>query len=208
MVNKLWYQVNPEEEDDEELIVARNYIQSFIDLYFFDSKQFKVVEDITTENLGEFLEVVLNYYERYQFHLINLSDLAEAIHLYFHRAYMEDFPDTCFPYYNDKRQLALDIIDYVELPRYVILPEDIKHLIAYLHTSSDVVIADKQLIVYLEQFNYPKRFDEEEPRRWEAICKERIEAIKNNKPLPIRPMSIELDPCYKEGVIKKGETDD
>jgi hypothetical protein len=35
-------------------------------------------------------------------------------------------------------------------------------------------------------------------RRWEAICRERLEAIQSNKPLPIKPMTIELSLCYKK----------
>nr|WP_261792625.1 hypothetical protein [Rickettsia japonica] len=42
-----------------------------------------------------------------------------------------------------------------------------------------------------------KRQDEDY-RYWEAITKERQQAIAENKPLPIRPMSIELSKCLKD----------
>ena len=32
----------------------------------------------------------------------------------------------------------------------------------------------------------------------ELIYKQRLEAIEKNDPLPIKPMGIKLDPCYKK----------
>jgi hypothetical protein len=47
MTDKLWH-----EKINKEDAYIKKTIQEYIDLYFFDSAKFKVVEDITLENLG------------------------------------------------------------------------------------------------------------------------------------------------------------
>ncbi|WP_341755666.1 hypothetical protein [Candidatus Tisiphia endosymbiont of Ptychoptera albimana] len=196
MVNKLWY----EDIDKDVLLISRNYLQSYIDIYCFDSEQFRVVEDIVTENVGEFLEIILKNYQQYHFHLWNLSDIGQALELYFHRAYIDEF-NTCYPDYpeNDRRSLGLYVIYYIQIgPGYTILPEDVPYLIAYLHTDADEIVgSDKKIDAYLDQFDHIKRCNEGD-KRWNAITKERQEAIKEGKPLPIRPMSIKLSSCWKK----------
>jgi hypothetical protein len=53
---------------------------------------------------------------------------------------------------------------------------------------------------YFAQFDRNFKFNpgEEMDNRWKLINKQRIEAIEKNQPLPIRPMGMELDPCYKK----------
>nr|WP_245207541.1 hypothetical protein [Rickettsia fournieri] len=72
MTDKLWY-----EKINEEDAYIRKTLQEYIDLYFFDSVEFKAVEDITLENLGDFLEVMLKHYQQYHFHLGELYDTGE-----------------------------------------------------------------------------------------------------------------------------------
>jgi len=55
----------------------------------------------------------------------------------------------------------------------------------------------RKTIQDLAQFDDIKRQDEDY-RRWETITKERLQALAENKPLPIRPMSIELSKCLKD----------
>lgn len=198
MVNKFWY-----EGTEEELLIARKSIQNFINLYCFDEDEFKVVEDITPENVGKFLEIMLKHYEQYHFRASNLSyALGENLHLYFHRAYMDEFPDNYYPTYSDsdKRTLAMNVIEYIEIGRgYTVLAEDVPYLIEYLNTpDAQIEQAHAKIEAYFNQFDHDERCNIEAGRRWEAICGERLEAIKNNKPLPIKPMSIELSLCYKK----------
>lgn len=190
MVNKLWY----EDVDKDVLLISRNHIQSFIDIYCFDSEQFRIVEDIVPENIAEFLEIILKHYQQYHFHLWDLSDIGQALELYLHRAYMDDFPNTCYPVYpeGDKRNLGLYIIEYIQVGLgYTIFPEDVPYLIAYLHKDANEIMgANKKIEAYLNQFDHIKRCNEEAVKRWEVITTERQEAIKEGKPLPIRPMSM------------------
>nr|WP_227780010.1 hypothetical protein [Rickettsia sp. Tenjiku01] len=74
MTDKLWYtKIN-----EEDAYISKT-LQEYIDVYFFDSAEFKAVEDITLENLGEFLEVMLKHYQQYHFHLGALYDTGEIL---------------------------------------------------------------------------------------------------------------------------------
>lgn len=109
----------------------------------------------------------------------------------------KSYPDpdeTRYPK-SEKLDLVLDIDFYLESSEPV-FPEDVPKLIEYLD-SNNKEEAGRILNEYLNQFDFNDRRVEEK-RRWEAINRERLEAIQNNQPLPIRPMGIELDMCYKE----------
>lgn len=195
MANKFWYK----KLEENDLYIPK-YIQSFIDLYCFNSKQFEVIDDITPENLNEFWKIILRHYQYYCFHLDDLSDLGDALWLYFYYAYPANFVDAGYPVYHkeDKRNLGIYMMSYVQLQADTpILPEDVPVLINYLNThDGQISKTDQEFQGYLKQFDYEGRRAEIQ-KRWEAICRERIEAIKNNQPLPIKPMSIELEMCYK-----------
>ena len=48
-----------------------------------------------------------------------------------------------------------------------------------------------------EQFDISAKSDELLKRK-ELIDKQRLEAIEKHQPLPIKPMGMKLDPCYKK----------
>lgn len=96
-MNKLWYEPRFAGEDVTAENISRQYLQEIIDLYCFDV--FKVLEDITPDNLAQFLEIILKQYEYY-----NLSDLMsidDVFELYFYRRYKDDFPNNFFPVYSN-----------------------------------------------------------------------------------------------------------
>jgi hypothetical protein len=65
-----------------------------------------------------------------------------------------------------------------------------------LHTpEGNLVGSNKRLEDYFEQFDANRRY-QEASKRWEALNVERAEAMIRGKALPIRPMGIELNPCY------------
>lgn len=195
MVNKLWY-----EEDPEDGKWVREYLQELIDLYCFDSKLFKVPEDITLENLKEFLEIILRQYQYYNMHIGHLLDLGDAFDIYLDVAFRDEFEEgyANFPD-SDRRGLALSISRRcLQHMTWTLFPEDVSFVIECLNApDAEVVNMYDKLTKYFDQFDRINWTSKEEPKRWEAIKKERIEALQNNQPLPIRPMSIELDPCYK-----------
>jgi len=196
MTNKLWYEKISIEDS-----YIRKTLQEYIDLYFLDSTQFKVVEDITLENLNEFLEVMLKHYQQYHFHVTELYDIGETLEYYFDYVYMNEEREINYPKYDneDRRKLAILMLDYMQMigiPN--VLPEDVPYLIEFLHAKDgEVTKAIEKLDAYLSQFDLMKRHNEGY-RRWEAITKERQQAIAGNKPLPIRPMSIELSKCLRD----------
>lgn len=196
MTDKLWH-----EKINKEDTYIKKTIQEYIDLYFFDSAKFKVVEDITLENLGEFLEVMLKHYQYYHFHLGELYDVGEVLEEYFDYVFMDYNKEINYPKYiaENKCRLGLLMLNYIQMigtPR--IFSEDVPHLIEFLHTKDgEVKKAEGKLDTYFAQFDDMKRQDEDY-RRWEAITKERQQALAENKPLPIRPMSIELSKCLKD----------
>ena len=198
-MDKLWYTKFRTEDEIKYAMIDRDYIQKFIDLYCVE--HFSVPEDITTDNLKEFLEIILRCYELYLFKMHELLDLGESIYTYIHRAYMEDFPDTHFPDYpdDDRRGLSLSVLHELDSSQ-IILPEDVPFLIAYMNVEEEK-IAEKTydtIDKYFDQFDRSKRCNEELPRRWEVLTKQRFEAIEKGQPLPIRPMGIKLDMCYKK----------
>lgn len=196
MTDKLWYK----KINEEDAYISKT-LQEYIDLYFFDSVEFKAVEDITLENLGEFLEVMLKHYQQYHFHLGELYDTGEILEEYFDYVFMDDEKYINYPKYSkeDRRNLGwLLIVNYIQMCNPRLFPEDVTHLIEFLHAKDgEVTKAQEKLNTYLAQFDLMKRQDEDY-RCWEAITKERQQAIAENKPLPIRPMSIELSKCLQD----------
>ena len=192
MVNKLWYKEPHARSPMYDITSSREYIQKYIDLYC--PEKYKVPEDITTDNLKEFLEIILKYYQLYLFDLNELINLGESINIYFHNAYFDDFPDTFYPNYpdTDRRSLALSILFEMNSTQ-VIMPEDVPTLIEYLNVPDDQ-IADMHDYIdnYFEQFDLCKRF-REELSRFNLVSEQRKEAIENGHPIPIRPMGIELN---------------
>ena len=199
-MDKLWYQkyYRGTELERQQVAARRQYIQRYIDLYC--PELFSVPEDITTDNLKEFLEIILKYYQLYLFNLNELINLGESLTGYLHRAYMEDFPDTLYPRYpdSDRRGLALCILNEMDSCQSI-LPEDVPFLIKCLNVpNGEVAGAYKAMKEYFEQLDCDMlRFKGARPR-YDFLNKQRLEAIEKGRPLPIRPMGIELDMCYKK----------
>ena len=166
IVNKLWR----EELDKDELWIVTT-IQSFIDLYCFETEKFKVVEDITPENCADFWKIILNQFKHYNITLDNLSDLGDALQFYFTSAYELEYAE--YPVYpkNDRRNLAMYIDRYLQVSNTIIvLPEDVPKLIEYLDTpSGNEREAGEVMDKYLNQFTRARR--EEEGKRAVAIKK-------------------------------------
>ncbi len=197
MVNKLWYQEYPEETK-----WVRPYLQKLINLYCFDSKIFKEPEDIKLDNLQQFIEIIFKQYQHYNIHIGNILDLGDAFDFYLSIAFKDEFPEE-YPSYpdTDRRQLVLDVSgNCIQSGTcWNIFPEDVPFVIECLNApEAELPNMYDKLNKYFNQFDNVKRTNEECPKRWEAMKQERIEALQNNKPLPIRPMSITLDPCYKD----------
>lgn len=206
-MNKLWYRFFYDEErskleaysklEMEGLIANRQYIQKYIDLYC--QGIFSVPEDITTDNLQQFLEIILKYYQLYLFDLNELINLSQSVCNYLHKAYLEDFPDTAFPYYpkNDRRELVLYLLQEIDGCQSI-LPEDVPTLIKCFNVSEKQIIDMYDYIDnYLNQFDLSKRFNNSR-LCVDLVNKQRKKAIDKGQPLPIRPMGIELDLCYKK----------
>ena len=196
-MDKFWHLKLKTENSIKYVKIDRDYIQKFIDLYCVE--HFSVPEDITTENLKEFLEIILRYYELYFFKMISLIDLGEALTNCLQEMYAEDFPETNFPYYpkEDRRELILTILDEIESSQSI-LPEDVPFLIDCMNVEEEKIAETHKVITdYFDQFDRSKRFMEDIPR-FELLNKQRLEAIEKGRPLPIRPMGIELDMCYKK----------
>lgn len=196
MVNKLWYQEYPEETK-----WPREYLQKYINFYCSDSKLFKVPEDITLDNLKEFLEIILRQYQYYNISNARLLDLGDAFDKYLGIAFRDEFPDDYPNYSNeDRRQLALDVCDNcLQHSTWPIFPEDVPFVIECLNApEAEIVNMYDRLDKYFDQFDRIKRNNEEWPNRWLVITKERIQALQNNDPLPIKPMSMKIDSCYED----------
>lgn len=185
MGNKEWY---------EEDLWALRYLQELMDLYCFESKSFTVPEDITPDNFKEFLEIILTQYHYYNMHIGHVLDLGDAFDVYF-RGEDCDYPET------DRRALAFYISDMAIQSgvNWPILPEDVPFMLECLNAPDEQIIYmyDK-LDNYFEQFDHCTRCNEEGPRRDKIINKQRLDAIAQKEPLPIRPMGIKLDMCYKK----------
>jgi hypothetical protein len=195
MIDKFWYQ-NVYALQDNETTGSRKCIQKFIDLYFNDI--FNVPEDITMDNIKDFLERLLKYYEHYYFEFIQLINIGESIVTYFSHALIDENLERGFPEYSksDRRNLVLDIL-WELYSSQTILPEDVPFLIQYLNTTDDKVLEARALFEnYFDQFDIIKRTNKELPRRYKILEQQRLEAIEKWQPIPIRPMGIELDMCY------------
>jgi hypothetical protein len=192
-LNKLWYQQDYSESEKRDLMANRNYIQRYIDLYC--PERFNVPEDVTSDNLQEFLEIILKYYQLYLFSNSDLVYLAESIYSYFHQAYDE------FPKYhkNDRKELALYILCTIERGSgSSIIPKDVPVLIKCLNIAEDKIVYMYGYIdSYFEQCDYSKRIAENSSF-FNLINQQRKEAIEKGQPLPIRPMGIEIDLYYKK----------
>ena len=204
MVDKLWY--TRWEGDNgyvdgatRSLVGDRKYIQEFIDLYCYDS--FKVPEDITPDNLQFFIEKILiqfQYYNVFEYHLVNL---AEALEFYFDYAYNDEFPDGFRTFNGDKKSEPFYLLFWMawDTGRQCPLPEDVPFILECLnYVGPDTRSIENKFEAYFSQFDTMQRFNIESGKREKAIKRERIEALEKGEPLPIRPMSIELDPCYKK----------
>ncbi len=203
MTKKMWYEPEFEGEDVTIENRLREYLQELIDLYCFDI--FKVPEDITPDNLAQFLEIILRQYQYYN--LSNLISIGEIFEFYFHRTYKDEFCDNFLPTYpnTDRRSIAMCILKECMIDNYwPILPEEVPFLIECLNVPEDEIIyIEEKLEKYFDQFDFIERGRNEFHKRWKVIKKQREEALANNQPLPIRPMGIELSLCYKEGFEPK-----
>jgi hypothetical protein len=197
MVNKLWYKDDFFSAERECILASRQYIQKYIDLYC--PERFNVPEDITTDNLQEFLEIILKYYQLYLFNQNELMNLGESIEEYFHKAFIDEFPEQWYPEYpkTDRRELALHILSEIASGPSI-HPEDVPVLIKCLNVSEEQIIAMYDYIDnYFNQFDRVKRFNNE-LSRFNFINDQRKEAIEQGQPIPIRPMGIEIDLYYKK----------
>jgi hypothetical protein len=194
MVNKLWYK-----EGDEYAIFARNYLQKLINLYCFDSELYKEPEDITLDNLQQFIEIILKHFQYYHLFASHLFYLGDAFDTYIRWAFIDLFPDA-YPKYPklDRRELTLFVCDgCTQSSGWNIFPEDVPFILKCLNAPDNQIIHMYDKIdKYFEQFDNAKRYIEE-GLRWQILKKQRLEAIQHNHPLPIRPMDLELDMCYK-----------
>ena len=126
-------------------------------------------------------------------------DLGDAFTIYFWNAFKDEFPED-YPNYprDDRRALALYICGYLQwFTIAFIFPEDVPFILECLNAPTEKIIDmyDK-LNKYFDQFDMRAR-SKELSKRGELIYKQRLEAIEKNDPLPIKPMGIKLDPCYK-----------
>ena|GEM_PF-4037709 len=91
------------------------------------------------------------------------------------------------------------MISYFDQSGFIgaLLPEDVPVLIDFFHTpDKKIVEAGSKMDNYFDQFDDQMR-REEYWFRWETITRQRKEALANNDILPIRPMGITLNLCYK-----------
>lgn len=185
---------------DEYVRWVRAYLQELIDLYCSDLEQFKVPEDITLDNLKEFIEIILKHYQLYHIGSGRMMDLGDALDIFLGFAFEDEFSDD-FPNYprDDRRELTLYVSDYIRsFTSYFIFPEDVPFILECLNAPSEKIIDmyDK-LDKYFDQFDSSAKSDEL-LRRKELIDKQRLGAIEKYQPLPIKPMGMKLDPCYKK----------
>ena len=193
MANKLWYK-------DEYVRWVRGYLQELIDLYCSDLEQFKVPEDITLDNLKEFIEIILKHYQFYHIGPARMMDLGDALDIFLGFAFEDEFSDD-YPNYprDDRRELTLYVSDYIRtFTSYFIFSEDVPFILECLNAPNEEIIDmyDK-LDKYFEQFDMRAK-PKELSKRLELIHKQRLEAIEKYQPLPIKPMGMKLDPCYKK----------
>lgn len=195
MANRLWYK----DKDPGYVTWVRRCLQKYIDLYCSDSEQFKVPEDITLDNLKEFIQIILKHYQYYHIGSARMMDLGDAFAIYLWNAFEDEFPED-YPNYprDDRRALALYICLYLEcFTSYSILPEDVPFILECLNAPDEKIIDTyDKLDKYFEQFDNSARLDEL-LKREELIDKQRFAAIEKQQPLPIKPMGMKLDPCYK-----------
>lgn len=185
---------------DEYVRWVRAYLQELIDLYCSDLEQFKVPEDITLDNLKEFIEIILKHYQFYHIGSGCMMDLGDALDIFLGFAFEDEFSDD-FPNYprDERRELTLYVSDYIRsFTSYFIFPEDVPFILECLNAPSEKIIDmyDK-LDKYFDQFDRSAKSDEL-LKREELIDKQRLEAIQKYQPLPIKPMGMKLDPCYKK----------
>lgn len=174
---------NKENLPIDKLAESEQHIQHFIDLYCFDSQQFKVVGDITLNNCGDFWKVILKQYQCYNINPDYLDSLSNALATYLGDAYQDDR-------HNLTRYIDRD-------KKGIIFPEEVPKLMEFLDVpSGSAVEAGIFLDQYFSQFSYYPRCVELS-RRWRAIQKDRLMAVARHEPLPIKPMNIELYLCYK-----------
>lgn len=182
MVNKKWY-----EELEEDELWTREYLQELIGKYCFN--YYNVVEDITPENVVLFLGSIFKQYEGYRLCDESLIDIGDALCLYFHKAFKDEFPDTSYPSYHkkDKRNIAMNIISYMYEGEYVILPKDVPELLNYLNTSeNNVMEAYDKFAYYLSNFDNTAR-NYENKALCSAIQQQRAEAQAKGEPEPQEP---------------------
>lgn len=183
-------------EIDEGRVLDFQYTQKFINLYCPES--FKSLNDITPENLHIFLEIMLKQYQYYNMDIHHIKDLAESVGDYLYDSYIDQFSEGVYCYPNNDRRSLSDFI-LTELDCFSIFPSDVPFVLECLNCEdNEVALINDRLKAYFEQFDQMQKMNVEHPRRWQAIKRERIEALAKNEPLPIRPMSITLDPCYKK----------
>ena len=193
MVNKLWY------NEYSGCITYRKFLKEHINKYA--PNLYQEVEDITPDNVHNFLEIILKRYAEYCFHTYTLDDIGDVIEYYFGYAYKDEFPEQNYPNYSndDRRSLSMLMISYFDQSGFIgaLLPEDVPVLIDFLHTpDKKIVEAGSRMDNYFDQFDDQMRLDEYW-LRWETITRQRKEALENNDLLPIRPMGITLNLCYK-----------
>jgi hypothetical protein len=178
---------------------ALDCLQEYIDLYFFDSKIFKVPTDITPDNLQEFIEIILKHYQYYHLTILELDDIGDSLEKYFFNEFSDD--DGTYPNYPlaDRRELVFTVLDGAFTCSYWnIFPEEVPFILGCLNVPNEQIIEmHDRLENYFKQFDDNARSREDDKRN-KLIKQQRIEAIEKNQPLPIKPMGIKLDLCYKE----------
>ena len=97
--------------------------------------QYRVPEDITFDTLGYYIKKILIDYSNGDISLNDVINHGEALEIFIWNKYgdKESFILPSFPY-EDKRSIALEVVDYMDSMDFWILPLDVPYFIEFLET--------------------------------------------------------------------------
>lgn len=156
--------------EDEPFIETLKFLEKILeDCRFYLGTSFKEITDVTLENLGDFLVLILKAFSEGIISASKIGVVAGALETYIHKRYMTDYPETSYPDFGEEHPLSVPLTVLYCMDGghtgFMIFPEDAAFFIEMLQAPSEKALeTNYKMYDFVEQFDVNERFQEGKKR--------------------------------------------